>query len=138
MISQPWKRVPPGTNGGVTFLGTVFSGVGGFLMGLSQIFMDRLSGLSPLNIAFTLAFGTLCGLIGSVLDSLLGATIQATYYDADTKRVYHSGMVQRPKPAELVSGMDILNNEQVNLVSAALTTALGGWVIGPWLMSIMR
>lgn len=137
MITQPWKHVPPGTNGGVTVMGTLWSGAGGFLMGASQILMDRISGLSPLNVAFTLVFGSLCGIAGSLFDSFLGATIQATYYDTDTKRVYHAGM-ERPKTAELVSGVNILSNEQVNLVSVALTTALGGWVIGPWLMSIMR
>jgi len=138
MITQPWKHVPPGTNGGITAMGTVWSGVGGFLMGLSQILMDCVSGLSPLNVPFTLVFGTLCGVVGSLLDSFLGATVQATYYDADTKRVYHAAM-ERPKTAEVVSGINMLNNEQVNLVSVALMTALGGWVIGPWLMSsIMR
>lgn len=137
MITQPWRQVPPGTNGGVTLLGFFWSAVGGFLMALSQVAMDRISGLSPLNITFTLSYGILCGLIGSFIDSLLGATIQATYYDADTKKVYHAGM-QRPKTAELVSGVNILNNEQVNLASVALTTALGGWILGPWLMTIIR
>ena len=134
MITQPWKYVPPGANGGITAMGTFWSGLGGFLMGLTQILMDRISGLSPLNVAFTLIFGTVCGVVGSLLDSLLGATIQATYYDDDTKRVYHAGM-DRPKTAQLVSGVNILNNEQVNLASVALTTALGGWLLGPWLYS---
>lgn len=137
MITQPWRRVPPGTNGGVTMMGFLWSCVGGLLMGLSQILMDRLSGLTPLNVVFTLVYGSVCGLVGSILDSILGATIQATYYDADTKRVYHAG-VDRPKTAKIVSGIDILNNEQVNLVSVAITTALGGWVIGPWLMTIIQ
>lgn len=137
MITQPWRRVPPGTNGGVTVMGFLWSCVGGFLMGLSQILMDRLSGSVPLNVIFTLVYASVCGLVGSILDSFLGATVQATYYDADTKRIYHAG-VNRAKTAELVSGIDILNNEQVNLVSVALTTILGGWIIGPWLMTIIR
>lgn len=139
MITQPWRSVPPGTNGGVTLIGFMWSCVGGLLMGLSQIFMDRISGLSPLNVAFTLVYGTLCGLVGSLLDSLLGASIQATYYDSDTKRVYHAS-AERPNTAKLrlLSGANVLNNEQVNLASVALTTALGGWFIGPWLVSIIQ
>ena len=118
-------------------MGTAWSGVGGFLMGLTQIIMDEISGYTPLNVQSTLVFGTFCGIIGSILDSILGATLQATYYDPDTKRIYHAAM-EIPKTAQLVSGVNLLNNEQVNLVSVALTTALGGWVIGPWVMSAWR
>jgi uncharacterized membrane protein len=73
-------------------------------------------------------------MIGSKLDSMLGATLQATSYDADTKRIYHASM-EIPITSQLVSGVTLLNNEQVNPVSVALTTALGGgWVIGPCVM----
>jgi uncharacterized protein (TIGR00297 family) len=137
MITQPWRSVPPGTNGGITAVGTAWSGVGGFLMGLTQILMDAISGCAPLNVRATLVFATACGMIGSKLDSILGATLQATFYDADTKRIYHASM-KIPDTAQLVSGVPLLNNEQVNLVSVALTTALGGWVIGPYVMTAFR
>ena len=117
-------------------MGTVWSAVGGLLAGLTQILMDWTSGYSPLNILSTLVFGAACGITGSVIDSILGATVQATYYDADTKRVYHAGM-NVPKTAQLICGTNILNNEQVNLVSVALATALGGWALGPWIMSAL-
>jgi hypothetical protein len=44
---------------------------------------------------------------------MLGATLQATSYDADTKRIYHASM-EIPITSQLVSGVTLLNNEQVN------------------------
>lgn len=130
LVTQPWKKVPPGTNGGVTLLGCFWSALGGFLMGLSTIFFDSISGISPLQANSMLAFSTFCGLLGSLLDSLFGATIQQSLYDPDSKLAYQSN--DEVKGAtKVVSGINILTNEQVNLASVALTTFLGGWVFGP-------
>ena len=52
--------------------------------------------------------------------------------------IYHA-LMEIPNTAQLVSGVTLLNNEQVNPVSVALTTALGGgWVIGPCVMTAFR
>ena len=59
-------RVPPGTDGGMTLLGTAGGIAGaGFVAGLSYVFGQR----SPLAIA-------LAGVAGMLVDSLLGATVQ--------------------------------------------------------------
>lgn len=130
LVTQPWKTVPPGTNGGVTPLGCFWSALGGFLMGLSTIVFDSISGISPLHAIPMLVFSTCCGLIGSLLDSLLGATIQQSLYDPDSKLVYQSNDEVK-SATKVVSGINILTNEQVNLVSVAMTTFLGGWVLAP-------
>ena len=82
------------------------------------------------------AYGAVSGLLGSVVDSVLGATLQATYYDTDTKLVYHHNSAQRPATAQLVCGRHLLTNEQVNLVSTAVTVYLGGWFLGPWMFAV--
>jgi uncharacterized membrane protein len=66
-----------------------------------------------------------------VIDSLLGATVQQTYWDPDTKLVYQGEDKKPSSSAKLITGTDILNNEQVNMVSVALTTFVGGWFLGP-------
>lgn len=135
LVTKPWKTVPAGTNGGITIAGTLFSLAGGLLMGLLTVAMDAVTGLSPLNIVATTLFGGLCGVVGSMVDSLLGATIQATYWDVDAKIIHHAD-AHMAKSAKHVSGIDVLSNEQVNLVSVAATTLLGGWIIAPWFYSL--
>eukprot|EP00934_Nitzschia_sp_Nitz4_P005390 Nitzschia sp. Nitz4//scaffold21_size171442//77328//78239//NITZ4_002165-RA/size171442-processed-gene-0.50-mRNA-1//-1//CDS//3329542423//5380//frame0 len=131
LITQPWKQVPPGTNGGVTLEGFGWSALGGFILGCSSLLWDSVSGLAIPSPFTTVAFSSTCGLVGSILDSLLGATIQETFYDAEAKLVYQSDDMHKPKSSKHVIGRNWLTNEQVNLVSVAITTALGGWVLGP-------
>jgi len=132
LITAPWKSVPPGTNGGITVSGCGWSLLGGFLIAVAFVFLDFVSGVRPIPVARILLFGSLCGLLGSLLDSLLGATVQTSYYEKDEKRVYQRH--DRPATAIQIAGIvDLLNNEQVNFVSVILTCWLGGWVLGPLL-----
>lgn len=89
LLTSPWRKVPPGTNGGVTMNGFFLSFIGGVLMGGGTMLMDTLSGIDTKPLEIIIFSGT-CGLLGSVLDSLLGATVQATYYDPDKKLIYCS------------------------------------------------
>ena len=134
LITQPWRRVPSGTNGGITLVGLVWSIVGGFIIGLSTILLDYLAGITPLHAISMLGFSSTCGLLGSLIDSLLGATIQQTYYDPDSKLVYQEED-EKPSSAKLLLGINALTNEQVNFVSVALATAIGGWYLGPMFFS---
>lgn len=130
LITQPWRRVPSGTNGGITVVGLFWSIVGGLIIGLSTLLLDYLAGITPLNAVSMLGFSSTCGLVGSLFDSLLGATIQQTYYDPDSKLVYQEED-KKPSSAKLLIGINALTNEQVNFVSVALATVIGGWYLGP-------
>ncbi len=129
LITRPWKRVPPGTNGGVTINGLLWSLVGGFLIGLLYVITDWMGGTLPVHLFAIISFASVCGLLGSLLDSFLGAVAQVTYFDTQMKKVAHTS---RGGPAtQLICGFSLLTNEQVNLVSTALATLLGGWVLAP-------
>eukprot|EP00565_Helicotheca_tamesis_P005560 CAMPEP_0185742622 /NCGR_PEP_ID=MMETSP1171-20130828/39577_1 /TAXON_ID=374046 /ORGANISM="Helicotheca tamensis, Strain CCMP826" /LENGTH=220 /DNA_ID=CAMNT_0028414647 /DNA_START=140 /DNA_END=799 /DNA_ORIENTATION=- len=128
LILPPFRSVPPGTNGGVTLWGTSWSLGGGFFIGLGILLVDTISGLSIKPVK-TLLYASICGLLGSFIDSVLGATVQASYYDSDTKLAYLGKRDSNkiPKSAQHISGLDLLTNAQVNLVSVFMTTVLGGW-----------
>eukprot|EP00592_Proboscia_alata_P015578 CAMPEP_0194394032 /NCGR_PEP_ID=MMETSP0174-20130528/123630_1 /TAXON_ID=216777 /ORGANISM="Proboscia alata, Strain PI-D3" /LENGTH=242 /DNA_ID=CAMNT_0039189787 /DNA_START=586 /DNA_END=1315 /DNA_ORIENTATION=- len=126
------KTVPHGTNGGVTWWGTMWSGIGGVIIALGSVLLDSVSGLGTRPLP-TLLFGTSCGLLGSFLDSLLGATLQASYYDVEKKMICETDGPGGASTIRHISGMDILSNAQVNLVSVFATTIIGALVLGPFI-----
>ncbi|KAE9032401.1 hypothetical protein PR003_g9312 [Phytophthora rubi] len=115
------RRVPPGTNGAVSALGLAMSALGGAFIGALHYAASLPSGTAQLQVV---TLGAASGLFGSVLDSLLGATVQATYFDRSTRRICD----ELTPHAERVCGLDVLTNEQVNLVSVLATTAVSGVV----------
>lgn len=144
LILKPWKKVPHGTNGGITLWGTLCSILGGAIIGLATVLLDTFSGAmtesSTFETSYTssyiltvIQFGAACGFIGSLLDSLLGATLQASFYDLDEKIVHDAVSSKNRKSLKHISGMNILSNVQVNLISVLLTTYFGACVLGPFL-----
>ena len=108
--------VDVGTSGGVSWLGTAVSLTGGLLIGLAGGLLQHARGEKMLGrIALAGAIG---GLVGSLTDSLLGATVQQIYYcdtcQKDTERKIHKcGTVTRP-----LRGWSWMNNDLVNLISS--------------------
>jgi len=145
LIIKPWRKVPPGTNGGVSLVGLGASAAGGLLMGLMHgLFVpggiaSLLPSSSMLPAISTAQFGRevrvlafvgfMGGLVGSLLDSVLGATVQATYYDDDTKKI-----AKRSGPTtSKVGGWGFLSNEMVNVVSTAASALVAALLARPLL-----
>lgn len=130
LVLAPWKSVPPGTNGAVSWVGLAASAAGGLCMGLTYgLFM--ISNTALREIAALAWIGTLGGLGGSLLDSILGSTIQATYYDTESNMI-----VKRPSATTRREGVAFLSNEAVNFVSTAGTAALAALWTKPLLTFI--
>jgi len=128
-----FQVVPPGTNGGVSVTGTLASALGGLIMGttLAITLLIESAGCRThfLSVIPLLWWGSLAGLVGSLIDSLLGATIQATRFSSKTKRILtdESKVPTTGADIKLVSGLDVLSNNQVNLLSSIVTALLLGW-----------
>lgn len=122
------RRVPPGTNGGVSLLGTAASVAGGTFVGVLYYLMSLFSSSQQ---AHVITLGAITGLLGSVLDSLLGATLQATWFNTKTHKICAERDEHASKSGaeeQLVCGRAVLTNEQVNAVSVVLTTVASGLI----------
>ena len=75
LITNLRKVVEKGTSGGVSLVGTLASLAGAGIVGLLAAL------ISPTGIDWKFfVWISIAGLLGSLFDSLLGATVQATYY----------------------------------------------------------
>ncbi len=120
------RQVAPGTSGGVTPQGLCAASGGALLVGATWAVLD--CGMTPGAATRIAALATLVGVAGSLLDSLLGATVQASYRctacGAACETPTHGSCGSL---AEHVRGWRWVGNDVVNGLST-----LGGSVLG-WL-----
>lgn len=111
------KPTTPGTSGGITFVGTGASAAGALALGLFFWLTDGLKNRVLPVISLT------SGLLGALFDSVLGATVQATYYcptcEKETERRIHSCGTD----TVFLRGIPWMNNDAVNFL-ATLAGAL--------------
>ena len=88
LITAPWRVVPPGTNGGVTVTGLGAGLLGSFILSATSTLLVPFckDWTFTAKISYTLALTT-AGFCGTLLDSLLGALLQASVVDV------HSGKI---------------------------------------------
>lgn len=129
LITNPLLRVPPGTNGGVTTLGLIFSALGGLICGLTYFLFtiltvnQELLSRSPSQLPLIL-IGAISGLLGSLIDSLVGAIFQFSGYDKESGKI-----VSKMGPSVIwLSGFDILDNNSVNLVATLLSALIAPYI----------
>jgi len=134
------EPVPRGTSGGVTVVGTLaavagaalIGGVAAALFGVRELLevgvVDvRLIDWSALRLLPIVAAS---GLASTVVDSTLGATLQATYraHGASPGAVTERARDADGRPNALVRGWRWLNNDAVNLVATGIGAAMA-WLL---------
>ena len=118
------RTVPKGTNGGVSAVGLLVSVGGGFTVGFAFALGATIgTGFEIATVLKLVLLGGLCGLLGSLLDSLLGAVLQ---YSGQSRagpiiETYEEG-------AKHISGTEFLDNHSVNLLSGLLTAMLAPFI----------
>lgn len=127
------RVVEPGTSGGLTRLGTLAALGGAALIGLIAAGFHLAAGRPPLEAGALLALTAAAGLLGSLVDSFLGATVQAIYYcDHCAKETERHPTHRCGSPTRRLRGLPWLDNDLVNFVSsvagAGASLAFWGWL----------
>jgi len=121
LITRIRSPVPPGTSGGVTPLGFFGALIASLVIGAMAVFLGVLPGLLPIAAAVS------GGLLGSIADSLYGATIQRKGYcivcGKTTETLKHCG-----EGTVRTGGVPFVENNIVNLV-ATITGALASLLL---------
>jgi uncharacterized protein (TIGR00297 family) len=129
-----WKRVPPGTSGGVSWLGTI-GGIAGALLIWVSAWVANMSSLSLVGLANSIALIGISGGIGSLVDSILGATLQARYLDPVRDKITERPFRQTGSGLtanSLIAGWRWMTNDAVNLLcsfTGAAVALLGTLVL---------
>ncbi|KAH7848829.1 hypothetical protein Vadar_008691 [Vaccinium darrowii] len=118
------KPVRRGTNGGVTKAGLLAAAAAGCIIGLTFVILGFSTTRCTFDVALkqllVIPLSALAGVGGSLIDSLLGATLQFSGFCSVRNKV-----VGKPGPTVTrISGLTVLDNNAVNLVSILMTTVL--------------
>lgn len=105
------RRVPPGTSGGVTVAGTL-AAIAGAVFVAAVAWAVRW----PVVVVVAAFAG---GLLGSTLDSILGATVQAQRWCDHCARGTERHLHDCGTPTRRARGVSWLENDVVNLLSSA-------------------
>lgn len=125
------RPAAPGTSGAITRYGTLAALTGAAFIGVAAFVLIQLASLATTG-ALLLAdlpivvIAAAAGLVGSLFDSLLGATVQRIYWcnhcEKETERQVHScGARTRP-----LRGWGWMNNDMVNFVASLVGGLLAG------------
>jgi uncharacterized protein (TIGR00297 family) len=125
LITNPTKFVSPGTSGGVSWLGFAAAAFASLVIGVISFFLGVLPSL--LILVELCAIG---GVVGAVVDSLLGALVQRGGYCRvclkPTEALTHCG-----ERTHATKGVGFIENNVVNVLA---TVAGGGVSLGLYLV----
>lgn len=108
---RDWKPVTSGVSGAVTPAGTLAGLVGAAVIPLSVAWLWPLNGLEIFVV-------TWAGFLGNLIDSLLGASLQAQYREPGATDLTEQTQVNG-RPTQRVRGLAWMNNDLVNFVASA-------------------
>ena len=112
------RQVPKGMSGGVTVLGMVAAMASSVVIALCWYI--SFSGVT----FYEASLVAVMGFAGAVIDSYLGAGVQALYYDPETKE-FSEKEERDGRQLELSRGIRWIDNDMVNLMSNTFSAVFG-------------
>ena len=131
--------VETGTSGAITPFGTFAAFCGSLLIGFiafsfSLIEDNVFNKLPFVPSMYLILISTLSGLLGSLFDSFLGATVQAIYYcDFDHKET-ESSVHSCGHKTRLIRGWRWLDNDLVNFIASVFGSLTATWMY--WMLMV--
>lgn len=127
LITDLRRKVRPGTSGAISPLGEFGAILGVLIIGLVFMISRILDGQLIANFNIVI-LSCITGIIGTTVDSLLGATIQAQYLCFKCNCITEESMHTCGSRSKLIRGYVFFNNNVVNLTST-LTGGLLGFIL---------
>ncbi|WVQ69012.1 uncharacterized protein L199_007224 [Kwoniella botswanensis] len=128
------RAVPKGTNGAISPLGIGMSVLGGgmigLIMGLDLLVENPVSGNELGWMWELVGVGAGLGLAGSLLDSILGAFLQATHFSTSTNQILTDSSKKSITDEDVKKigyGINVLSNSGVNFVCGLVLSGVGWW-----------
>ncbi|MEJ7900198.1 MAG: DUF92 domain-containing protein [Thermomicrobiales bacterium] len=127
------RAVPPGTSGAISPIGTAGSLMGSLLIALAAASGMVLGWEVPgVSVLATLSIVAVAGLAGSIVDSVLGASVQAAYHCPACNQASDLPVHRCGNYTVLIRGRRWMNNDVVNLMAVLSSAGVGlvlhqGW-----------
>ncbi|TFF86175.1 MAG: DUF92 domain-containing protein [Promethearchaeota archaeon] len=119
-----FKKVIPGTSGGVTILGELAALLGSSIIGLFgwvlAIFNPVFNLISGnLIVSYSIVFGAIAGgLLGCLVDSIIGATVQGLYNCSKCDKITEKKVHGCGTITDQIQGIALIDNNVVNLLGS--------------------
>ncbi|MFT3926731.1 MAG: DUF92 domain-containing protein [Myxococcales bacterium] len=117
------RRVPRGTSGAVSPLGLLATFLGGAVIGGVAALNAQAFGVS---VAWLVGLGSLGGVLGSLVDSVLGASLQSGFHCDTCARDAEGSTHRCGRPTRHVRGFRWFNNDVVNLAATSIAALVAG------------
>lgn len=125
-VITTWKSASPGTSGAISTIGTIGALAGAVAIGLIAIAGHGLGWVIPgLSAPEVLIIASVAGFAGALVDSVVGATVQASYWCPSCHKSAEQAVHSCGTPATLFRGVPWMNNDVVNALSIAAAAVMG-------------
>jgi len=113
---KTFKKISTGTSGAISLLGTLASIIGSFVIAIASYVIFPIS-----SFEFIIIF--IFGFVGSCIDTLLGAFVQAEYKCKECQKIYEVSKNCHDNTV-LVKGFSFFQNDTVNFLSGLLAALI--------------